>query len=123
MVAWTDAEYCVGIITGSLPPCRAIFLKVFAPRKSASGPDHNSNRSEFLLLGNGRSWSNFWSRLKPAERSIQLLNQAYLQDRSSTHHFYGMKASIDTEKSNNKVFCTTAIEPSEANEVWPEREA
>ena len=39
---WTCAELYIGIIVGSIPPCRVLFLKIWASAKSKPGPAENT---------------------------------------------------------------------------------
>lgn len=42
LLIWSTAEYCVGIIAGSVPPCRALVLQMIREFKSKAPPNVNT---------------------------------------------------------------------------------
>ena len=72
MILWTMAEYCVGIIAGSVPPCRALVIQMVLKFRSKAPPNVNTFRSQNSRSGHSsllRSLSKIantfsWSRAR-----------------------------------------------------------
>ena len=54
LMLWTMAEYCVGIIAGSVPPCRALVMQMIHEFRSKAPP--NVNTAGFQNSRSGHSF-------------------------------------------------------------------
>ena len=73
MRIWSSAEYFVGIIAGSIPPCRSLFLQTVQKfiRANTSPPSNKEMSATAGALSNPRSGSSlFFYSLKTLSSSI-----------------------------------------------------